>query len=257
MLHRTVGIVLKTFPYGEADLIVTYLTPDFGLLKVFAKSPRKINSKFGSSLEPLTYSKISFWGKEASTLPRLTQSDIIHSFHAIRNTFNVFIKISEIIELTLQFVPERDSNDNIFSLLITTLYDIENIIILQLQKQNCKIKLFNDNLLLTHYKVKILKLAGFAPKFDSCGKCGKSGHNFYLSEGSILCNECSKNLNSAIEISSAVIRLYSDLITWDAKKINRIKPSEAVLLKLSEILNSHIKYILSKPLKTTQFIQAF
>ena len=48
MLRRTEGIVLRTFPFGEADLIVTFLTADFGLIKVFAKSPRKIKSRFGS-----------------------------------------------------------------------------------------------------------------------------------------------------------------------------------------------------------------
>ena len=47
MLQRTEGIVLRTTPYGEADLIVTYLTKDHGIIKVFAKSPRKIKSRFG------------------------------------------------------------------------------------------------------------------------------------------------------------------------------------------------------------------
>ena len=77
MLHRTEGIVLKGAPYGEADLIVAFLTLDFGLMSAFAKSPRKTKSRFGSSLEPLTHSKIAFWGKEDSKLPRLTQADII------------------------------------------------------------------------------------------------------------------------------------------------------------------------------------
>jgi DNA repair protein RecO (recombination protein O) len=256
MLQRTVGVVLKTFPYGEADLIVTYLTPDFGLLKVFAKSPRKIRSKFGSSLEPLTYSKISFWGKEDTSLPRLTQSDIINSFHPVRATLNIFFKISEIIEITLQFVPERDSNKNIFSLLITTLHDMENIALSSSHKEKSKAALVNENLLLTHYKVKILKLAGFAPKLDACGKCGKFGYNFYLSQGTILCNECVKGIDSPMAISSAVLRLYSDLLTWDTKKVNRIKPLETVISELSEILNIHIKYVLSKPLKTMEFIQS-
>lgn len=257
MLHRTVGIVLKTFPYGEADLIVTYLTPDFGIIKLFAKSPRKIHSKFGSSLEPLTYSKISFWGKEDSALPRLTQSDIINSFHTIRVTLNVFLKISEIIEITLQFIPERDSNKNIFYLLLTTLYDMENNIFLFSNNQNRKGIPVNNNLLITNYKVKFLKLAGFAPRFDVCGRCGKSGRNFYVSQGTIICNECAKAFESSFEISPSVLMLYSDLLTWDTEKINRIKPTEKILSELSEILNIHIKYILSKPLKTIEFIKSF
>ena len=110
MLKRTEGIVLKTIPFGEADLIVTYLTYDFGLIKAFAKSPRKIKSRFGSSLEPLTYSKISFWGKEDANLPRLTQSDIILPFKSIRERLDCFLKASEIIELTVNTLPEHEAN---------------------------------------------------------------------------------------------------------------------------------------------------
>ena len=121
MLKRTEGFVLKSIPFGEADLIVTYLTPDFGLLKLFAKSPRKIKSRFGSSLEPLTHARISFWGKEDATMPRLTQSDIINTFHIIRDSFHSFLKVSEIVEVTLHFVPERDKNKKVYSLIMHTL----------------------------------------------------------------------------------------------------------------------------------------
>ncbi|MCK4912050.1 MAG: recombination protein O N-terminal domain-containing protein, partial [Thermodesulfovibrionales bacterium] len=33
MQLRTEGIVLRTFPFAEADLLVTYLTPDHGVRK--------------------------------------------------------------------------------------------------------------------------------------------------------------------------------------------------------------------------------
>src|SRR4030042_2109208 len=107
MLKRTEGIVLRTIPFGEADLIVTYLTPDFGIIKLFAKSPRKIKSRFGSSLEPLTESRMSFLGKEDAALPRLTQSDIVHPFRLLRDNLRCFLMLSEIIELTISFIPER------------------------------------------------------------------------------------------------------------------------------------------------------
>ncbi len=45
MLQRTEGIVLKTDLFAEADLIVTYITKDCGIVKTFAKSPRKIKEQ--------------------------------------------------------------------------------------------------------------------------------------------------------------------------------------------------------------------
>jgi DNA repair protein RecO (recombination protein O) len=241
MLQRTEGIVLRTIPFGEADLIVTYLTPDFGLIKLFAKSPRKFKSRFGSSLEPLTHSKISFWGKEDAPLPKLTQSDIMQPFQCIRDVLHSFLKVSEIIELTINFLPERDANKKAYSLLLDTLQVIE--------------KNRNENFMAQHYKIKLLNLTGFAPKLNACGRCGKNGTRFYLSHGSVICETCAKGMDSPIKISPAVLKLYTDLLTWDTIKINRIKPSDSLLTELSGIINMHIKYILTRPLKSEAFIR--
>ncbi len=253
MLYRTEGIVLKTFPLGEADLIVTYLTPDLGLIKLFAKSPRKIKSRFGSSLEPLTHSRIGFWGKEDTNLPRLIQSDIIHSFQSLRNTLSCFVLISEILELTINFVPERDINKNIYFLLLNILHSIENSYSNSSKFKTDKFRVNEGNLLINYYKIKLLKFAGFAPKLDVCGKCGAKGNSFYISHGTILCEVCSNKTESSIKISPAILKLYNDLIRWEPSKINRLKPSNMLLSELQNIINIHIQYILSKPLRCSNF----
>jgi len=270
MLTRTDGIVLRTIPFGEADLIVTYLTSDHGLVKTFAKSPRKIKSRFGSSLEPLTHARISFLGREDAALPRLTQSDIIDTFHPLRDKIHCYLKVSEIVELTLYFVPERDANKRVYSLLLDTLKAMEkeqspvnNRTTHAIPSVSNQVKgVSPEDLILNQYKIRFLELAGFAPKLDSCGRCGKSGYSFFLSHGAILCEECIKALESitpengsAIRLSPAVARFYNDLLTWDAMKIKRLKPSETLYAEISRVLNAHIQFILSKPLKTRTFSQ--
>ncbi len=264
MLRRSEGFVLKTIPFGEADLIVTYLTPHFGLLNLFAKSPRKIKSRFGSSLEPLTHAQISFWGKEDANMPRLTQSDIIDTFHKIRDSLPCFLKVSEIVEMTLHFVPERDKNRKVYSLILQTLHDLEkNLPLLHRRKPTDAVsikqggpeKSYRTDLLIAHYKVKFLKYLGYAPKLDACGRCGNNGYFFYLSAGSVLCESCSKGTESPIRLSPPVIRFYDNLLTWDITKIQRIKPSDKLLSELTDIIDMHIKYILSKPLRSEGFKQ--
>ncbi len=252
MLRRTEGIVLRTVPFGEADLIVTYLTPDYGLIKLFAKSPRKIKSRFGSSLEPLTHSTISFWGKEDASLPKLTQSDIRHSFQAIRNNLVFFMKISHIVELTISFIPERDANKKVYSLLFNILKIFEEMLSAAGGREGVPA----GELIIIHYKIKFLEFIGFAPKLDSCGRCGRSGHSFYISHGSVMCGICAKGIDSPIRLSPAVLKLYADLLTWDTAKIRRIKPSDRLMSELSGIINMHIKYILAKPLRSDVFVQS-
>jgi DNA repair protein RecO (recombination protein O) len=256
MLKRTEGVVLRTIPFGEADLIVTYLTPDLGLIKLFAKSPRKIRSRFGSSLEPLTRSRISFWGKEDSTLPRLTQSDIMHPFQSIRENLNCLLRISEMLELIINFVPEREGSSRVYTLLLDTLRNIEDNLLPQGVQKTEKGGFRNEDLIVNHYKIKFLELVGFAPRLDACGRCGSSGYSFYLSHGSVLCQTCAGGVDSPIKLSRAVVRFYSDLRSWDAAKINRLRPSAVLLSELSDVINIHIKYILSRPLKSEEFIHA-
>jgi DNA repair protein RecO (recombination protein O) len=253
MLQRTEGIVLRTIPFGDADLIVSFLTPDLGLLKTFAKSPLKTKSRFGSSLEPLTHSKIAFWGKENTALPRLTQSDIIHSFQSIRDTLKRFLKVSEIIELTLRFIPEREANKRVYSLLLHTLHNIEDNPPSRPSTKGGRGVLDLGTL---YYKIHFLRLAGFAPKLDTCGRCGKNGHWFYVAQGSMLCETCAKGVDVPISISQGAIRLYSDLLTWNIQKIQRIKPSDALFSELSDIMDMHVKYILMQPLRSETFARS-
>jgi len=239
MLQRTEGIVLKTDLFADADLIVTYITKDCGIVKTFAKSPRKIKSRFGSSLEPLTCSKISFWGKEDSSLPRLVQSDIVHPFHSLRSSLKSFLKVSEIFELTLNFVPERDASNRVYSLLLNTLLSMEAD--------------GHAGLIMLFYKLKLLEIVGYLPGLNGCGQCGRKGNIFYISHGTVLCNRCSKDHNPSNSLSPAVISLCINLLGWDMNKLGRLKPSEKIVQELTALLDEHVKYITERTSRTRTF----
>jgi len=239
MLQRTEGIVLRTTLYGEADLIVTFLTKDHGIIKVFAKSPRKVKSRFGSSLEPLTCSRISFWGKEDAALPRLTQADITHVYSSIRESLSGFLKVSELIELTLHLVPERDRSRNVFSLLMRTLALMETGPAEQL------ITLF--------YKLKLLEIAGFLPRLQSCGRCGAEGDAFHLMQGTVLCGNCCTDDGQVSRLSPSVRTFFSTLLKWEISKLHRLKPAEGIIRELVVLIDEHAQYVTEKNLRTKSF----
>jgi len=67
---NTQGIVLTRTNYGEADRILTFLTPDNGKVSVIAKGVRKQKSKLAGGIELFSVSDISYivGRKEISTL---------------------------------------------------------------------------------------------------------------------------------------------------------------------------------------------
>jgi DNA repair protein RecO (recombination protein O) len=246
LLSRTEGIVLKSSVYGEADLIVTYLTRDFGLLSAFAKSPRKIKSRFGSSLEPLTYAKISFIGKEDANLPRLTQSDIIVSFHHLRDDYACFVRLAEMLEMIIHFLPERELNGNMFALLLKMLSR------LQPGERNDLYFLF--------CKIRFLGIAGYLPRLDACGRCGKRASEqaesrFYLSQGSLICDACKGDGTEAIALSRGSLKFYGSILQWGFANIDRVKAPAPLIAEIAHLIDAHIGYIVARPLKSAAFAE--
>jgi DNA repair protein RecO len=57
---RTQAIILNRTDYGEADRIISFLTPDHGKVKAIAKAVRKSKSKLAGGIELFSVSDISF-----------------------------------------------------------------------------------------------------------------------------------------------------------------------------------------------------
>ncbi len=245
MLTRTEGIVLKTQEYTEADLIVTYLTLSKGIVKAFAKSPRKTKSRFGSSLEPLTHSKIALWGKEQS-MPKITQSDIISSFHSIRENFYDFANISKLAEILISLMPEGIPNKKLF------LFFLNILGILGTFKEEQK------SVLHIVAQIRLLSTLGYAPRLKDCGKCGAKSPDFYPDSGTILCKKCAiaRLSKSApfVRVTKRAVQFYSHGIEWPLKASTRLKPAQDTVSELSAVLDKHLTYLFNKKLLTSEFL---
>lgn len=238
MLKRTEGIVLRSRPLGEADLILEYLTRDFGIQSAFAKSPRKIKSRFGGSLEPFTHARVAFLGKEEARLPKLTQSDIIRPFQSLREDVKIFYLASELAEITLKLLPEKEPNEKIFNLMLWLLDLLE-------QGED------TDHIIPLVFKLRLIALSGYAPALKGCVKCGKETRKFYPLDGALICEAC-KSGAGFIEVSPGFLRLYDDLSSWPLEKITRIKPSQPLMSELRHFVEAHLKDVVAIKTKTGQ-----
>lgn len=82
---KTRAIVLNALTYGESDLIVTLLSEDEGVIKIFAKGAAKSRKRFAGCFEPFTLISAGLRVKDDG-LSKIDSADIIKAHYGIRES---------------------------------------------------------------------------------------------------------------------------------------------------------------------------
>src|SRR2546428_6591148 len=78
-LKESEAIVLRTYPFREADLLVTLFTRTEGKVRGVARAAKKSQRRFGGALEPLTYVRAFYEDRERQELSRLDSLEGLES----------------------------------------------------------------------------------------------------------------------------------------------------------------------------------
>ena len=73
------AIVLRTWPFHEADLLVSLFTREFGRVKGVARHAMRSRRRFGGALEPMTHVKATWAERPKQELVRLEGFEIVSS----------------------------------------------------------------------------------------------------------------------------------------------------------------------------------
>lgn len=82
--YVTDAIVLSRFELGEADRVLTVLTPEYGKLKIIAKGVRRQTSRLGGSLEPFAELRVAL--SKGRTFEHVTQVSVTHAWLRMRDS---------------------------------------------------------------------------------------------------------------------------------------------------------------------------
>ncbi len=113
--------VLRTYPFRESDLIVSFFTRDQGKLRGVAYRARKPKSSFGSGLERLSLVNLSYSQKETRELAILNGCDLLQSQFDLLNDFETGVALDYVAEVSEHLLPPHESNERFFRLLTAIL----------------------------------------------------------------------------------------------------------------------------------------
>ena len=113
--------VLRTYPFREADLIVSFFTRDQGKLRGVARRARRPKSAFGSGLERLSQVRMAYVLRENAELANLTSCELIDSQFGLQADYTCSLALDYFTEVTDQLMPPHEPNEKYFRLLKATL----------------------------------------------------------------------------------------------------------------------------------------
>src|SRR5919204_5206883 len=100
-LYKTEGIVLRSMDLGEADRVLTVLTPRLGKLRVIAKGVRRPRSRIGGALEP--FSDVQLVLAVGRTFDVVTSSALEDPHLGLRNDLHSTAAAWYLVELADRF----------------------------------------------------------------------------------------------------------------------------------------------------------
>jgi recombinational DNA repair protein (RecF pathway) len=119
--HHGEAIVLRTWPFHEADLLVSLFTRDQGKVKGVARHAMKSRRRFGGALEPSTHIRAHYTERPRQDLVRLDSFEIVWSPLTAPIDYLRTAALQLVAEVLEEAMPDNAADDNIFRLATTVL----------------------------------------------------------------------------------------------------------------------------------------
>lgn len=233
--YRDVGVVLRTHKLGEADRIITLLTRERGVVRAAAQGVRKTSSRFGARLEPFMHVDLQF--AQGRSLDSIRQVVTINPFaRHLGADYAAYTAGTAMLETAERLVSDTaEPSVPQLNLLVGALRALTE------SRQP-------PSVLLDSFQLRSLSIAGYAPTFDECARCGAQGPHRYLHapSGGILCDDC--RVPGSSVPSPATVGLLAALLSGDWPVVERA--DDRSRREASSIVSNYLSWHLERGLRS-------
>jgi DNA repair protein RecO (recombination protein O) len=239
-LYRDEAIVLRTHKLGEADRIITLLTRQHGRVRAVAKGVRRTSSRWGSRLEPFTHVDLQL--AEGRSLDVITQAETLTPFSGgIGGDYDRYTAGTVMLETADRLVAEeREPSPQQFLLLVGGL-------------RAMSAGGPAPGQVLDSYLLRSLAVAGWAPSFDHCARCGEEGPHrwFNPAAGGVLCAAC--RVPGSATPAAGTITVLGALLAGDWPAVESADPRH--LKEASGVVAAYVAWHLERGLRSMAYVE--
>ncbi len=242
-LYATDAIVLSRFDLGEADRVLTLITPGQGKIKVIAKGIRRPTSRLGGSLEPFAEMRVAL--ARGRTFDVVTQVSVGHPWLRLRDSLVSTATAWYLGELADRSLEERHEAEALYGLLRRAYELLDGGMA--------------PGRVARWFEMHLADELGQRPEVDRCVECDRvleAGETFRWVPplGGVLCERCPGPPAARTALSLEALKLLKAYQRLDVEALARLKLPEEVEREVEMAMRDFLGYMLERQARSLGFL---
>ncbi len=241
--YSTDAIVLSRFDLGEADRVLTLITPFGGKLKAIAKGVRRTTSRLGGSLEP--FAELNLGLARGRTFDVVTEVRVGHAWLRLRDSLESAATAWYLAELADRSLEERHASEPLYALLRRA-YEL-----LDAGMAPGRVARW--------YEMHLADELGVRPEVDRCVECDRvleaeESFRWVPPLGGVLCQRCPGPPRERTGLTLEGLKLLKAYQRLDIEAIAGLRQAVAVEAEVEAALREFVRYVLEREARSLAFL---
>lgn len=236
------GMVLSTAPVGEYDRRVVILTKEQGKISAFARGARRPNSPLVGAVNPFSFGEFTMYeGRSSHTIQSVK---ITNYFSELREDMMGAYYGFYFLEFANYYTKEQNDEREMLKLLYQTMKALTNPHI-------------PNPLIRRIFELKAVCINGEGPQVFQCVHCLKREGKMVFSarEGGLICADCAEMISDGIVLDNSTLYTMQYIESSTIEKLYTFTVSEAVLKKMSQIMERYCLLYVEKHFKSLEILE--
>jgi DNA repair protein RecO (recombination protein O) len=238
--YKTTGLVLRRHNLGEADRIITFLTPQYGKIRAVARGVRRIKSRMAGHLE--LFCDVELMLAKGRNLDVVTSARLLGDNEVISRNFEHLSYGYMLAEMLDKLVHEDQAQP--------ALYQLAREFYVELAGSG------PSPLLELYYKLRLLDHLGYHPGLDACAVCGASdptgGFWFNPEHGGIVDDAHAGEIDW--ELSVPKIKLWRQVLARPWSTVSQISEANELAAASLPVCDGFYDYLFGARFKSKQVL---
>jgi DNA repair protein RecO (recombination protein O) len=242
-IYHTEAIVLSRFELGEADRVLTLLTPHDGKLKAIAKGVRRPRSRLGGAVEP--FAELQLVLARARTFDVVTSASVAHAWLNLRERLESTATAWYLAELAEKAVEERAVAYPVYALLKRAYQLLDDGM--------------SPSRVARWYEFGLADALGMRPEVERCVECDRvleedEQFRWVPLLGGTLCGRHFAPPGEHSELSLAALKLLRAYRRFDIEAIAGLRQPASVEAEVESALRRFIRTVLEREPRSAAFL---